>query len=675
MEEIEIIILKYLFHIYLVYTTVKVLSNMTQPLPESHKNGILQTSMTVLFFASIFLFLLSTYTLSRSQMPFYWVVGYIFFAILFFAISIFFALSHQFTGKGITDAVWYHIESGPAGAAMGTFTTEYSIIGFFFIVFLLLLYRSTISSNLPHTQKKFVPYTILLVTIAFTLHPSTHSIYTYAIDRYAAVSPHSIIHTAQASDTTSDFYTYYHEATLTKTRQPKNLVLLYVEGLEDTFSNETYFQDVTPKLNALRQQADVFTNIRQIEGSSFTIAGMVASQCGIPLVSAGHGNGLSGMDTFLPGARCLGDILQETGYTLTYMGGADLTFAGKGLFYSTHGYDVVEGKHELLTTLRDPSYINGWGVYDDTLLEKVYERFEILSRETAPFVLTAITLDTHPPSGFPSASCKDIIYDSDETALLSTIRCSDTLVYDLIKRIAASPHAEYTVVAIVSDHYIMKQFPRIPDEARKNRFMIFDFSTTTQGNSYDTPGSQLDIATTLLPYIGYSGVIGLGRDLRTTTTTETTGQRLFDAARNWKSELLSFWQYPTIEHGLGIDPSEQRISLGSRTFQFPVLVGFADDLSTGIAFRFNMEEHTLVTKSRALRPRQGFVLIESCTVISSFYTERGMSLPYEVPTSAQYCIVYGNNKYQFIRAMDDTTPMLFTRSELQSFIHYTVSNE
>ena len=103
---------------------------------------------------------------------------------------------------------------------------------------------------------------------------------------------------------------------------------------------------------------------------------------------------MSGMPDFLPLADCLGDYLNDQGYRLDFMGGADLDFAGKGKFYQTHGFANVDGVNELASTLNQPP-MSDWGIYDDMLLESFRQRLEILTNQQAPFGLFGLTLDTH----------------------------------------------------------------------------------------------------------------------------------------------------------------------------------------------------------------------------------------------------------------------------------------
>ena len=84
---------------------------------------------------------------------------------------------------------------------------------------------------------------------------------------------------------------------------------------------------------------------------------MAASQCGVPLFTPiASQNSMSGVDKFMPLAKCAGDILNDAGYELHYMGGADTEFGGKGKFYATHGFSSIEGWKELRPKLENPNY-------------------------------------------------------------------------------------------------------------------------------------------------------------------------------------------------------------------------------------------------------------------------------------------------------------------------------
>lgn len=87
---------------------------------------------------------------------------------------------------------------------------------------------------------------------------------------------------------------------------------------------------------------------------------------------------------FLNRAVCLGDVLTQAGYRQVFLGGASSTFAGKGSFLRSHGYDEVNGKPELAKLLDDPSNMSGWGLYDDSLFDIAANKYAELAAAGQP---------------------------------------------------------------------------------------------------------------------------------------------------------------------------------------------------------------------------------------------------------------------------------------------------
>ncbi len=143
-----------------------------------------------------------------------------------------------------------------------------------------------------------------------------------------------------------------------------------------------------------------FSHTQQLPGTDYTIAGMVASQCGIPLFAPFKGNASVSVSSFFPQNICLGDILKNSGYQNYFVQGANLRFAGKDVFLKSHGFDHLYGSEELKSVVADPHYRNDWGFYDDTVLDEAWKKFEELSRSGQRFSLFTLTVDTHHPDGF-----------------------------------------------------------------------------------------------------------------------------------------------------------------------------------------------------------------------------------------------------------------------------------
>jgi hypothetical protein len=299
--------------------------------------------------------------------------------------------------------------------------------------------------------------------------------------------------------------------------QRPNVVLIYAESLDQRYFDEEVFPGLVPNLKRLRANSRDFSNVAQGVGAGWTVAGMVASQCGYPLTEARGvgGNDLSLFDQFLPNATCLGDLLEEDGYYSVFMGGADARFAGKGSFLRSHGFSEVLDRTDLTGRLSDLSYVHEWGVFDDTLFERAYEKFEELSSEASPFLLSLLTLDTHHPKGFLSKSCAP--YGPGRNPILNAVHCSDQLISRFIDEIRASPRSENTVVAVLSDHLAMRNEASDLLSSSKMPEVLLFFVNTPDGAHEENVRSGLhyDLAPTLLDVLGFEveGQIGFGASL------------------------------------------------------------------------------------------------------------------------------------------------------------------
>jgi hypothetical protein len=280
----------------------------------------------------------------------------------------------------------------------------------------------------------------------------------------------------------------------------KNLVLIYLESVEDTFFDETLFPGLMPNLTALRAEEGVwFSEMRQYPGTGWTIAAIVASQCGVPLLSEMWGNDIfENVEDPFGDVTCLGEYLGEAGYATAFVGGASLKFAGKGTFLKDNGFDVRLGLEELPST-----GAHKWGLYDNDTFAHATELFDGLAGGEAPFLLSVLTLDTHFPDGMPSPGCAP--YAEDALLMLDAVHCTDQLVAEFVAHVRASPVADDTVIAIMSDHLFMEGdvTDMLEKGVRKPFFFLIDPSRAPEKR--DGVYTHFDVAPTLLEAVGMPG--------------------------------------------------------------------------------------------------------------------------------------------------------------------------
>jgi len=240
----------------------------------------------------------------------------------------------------------------------------------------------------------------------------------------------------------------------------KNLVWIYMESLERIYWDPKVFPGLTPNLDRLRKQGLDFSGFETFAGANYTMAGLFASQCGVPLFTSAFagldavaGNNTD-VSTFHPKVACFGDVLHNAGYTQVYMGGAPIQFSNKGLFFKLHGYDQALGLHQMEAQAGGKLPESGWGLYDSVLFKLALGRYRELEAGHKPFNLSLLTLDTHPPDGRPSPGCPK--YAANGNSMLQAVHCTDDLIGRFIDALSKEPDWKNTVVVIMSDHLMMR---------------------------------------------------------------------------------------------------------------------------------------------------------------------------------------------------------------------------
>ncbi len=416
-------------------------------------------------------------------------------------------LSFYLQGEYFNRQFFFHLD-------ISTLTETWSAFYRQFLVFLLWFFAIWLTVwKLPwrSLSTRILAASPLILAMALLLDPGLRSSAVFAVQSFHAGGSEEL----QDIDWEG---LRLNEGALTESasaaRAGKNLVLIFMEGLERLYTDESVFPGLTPNLNALAADNWQLTQLTQSPGTSWTMGGLVSSLCGTPLLyDMDFGGNLIMTTNFLNRAQCLPDVLNSAGYRQTFMGGASLEFAGKGLFLRSHSFNSVLGRFELQDKLLDRKYMAGWGLFDDSLLGFAVEEFERLASTEKPFNLTVLTVDTHHPSGEPSKSCPR--YSGEDNSILHSVHCTDFLVGQFVDRIKDHPAFADTVVVLVSDHLAMRNkafglFPR----GYPRRLFFTAINSAMQGIS-TIPAVSMDIAPTVLSLleVDHSAEFLVGEDL------------------------------------------------------------------------------------------------------------------------------------------------------------------
>ena len=550
------------------------------------------------------------------------------------------------TKRGINNAVIYHLFAGLEGA---DFSEHIDKIFFVLVGSAVVLLVSKIaysktridSAHSEVSQKSRRPFVSLITLIGglacLGIHPAT-------VDIIKVLDP-------RGSETvSSDDFVYADLSNIHVVERPKNIVLIYMESLERTFMDPVLFPDLVSELPRFEKEYSGYSNIGQTIGAYFTVGGMVASQCGVPLIIDGHNNSLN-TNSFLQGATCMSDITKANGYHNEYMGGASLEFAGKGAFYRSHAYDLVRGRDELIPLLEDPDYVSTWGLQDDSLFELAFARFDELSRENAPFLLTMLTLDTHMPGGHGDTNkfCQRQDLSAFDTNILKSIKCADMLVSEFVTRLQEHPAASDTVIVLMSDHLVMgnESSDKLVDVKRRNFLSIVAPEQQGKGVS-DRIATTLDVGPTVLNAAGF-GIERLGFGVALNSEVQNLTEKLGFTEENsnylhegyfsnLKGFFRSLWNYPSIDNLLRLDRGTDRLFIGKTEFQYPLFATF-DDLGDikKLEMRDRKELEPLFENLMELSATESFFLIEECTRFLAH-------LPGDLKSIPDLCILSGRHE-------------------------------
>ncbi len=235
--------------------------------------------------------------------------------------------------------------------------------------------------------------------------------------------------------------------------KPRNLITVYLESTENTFADEDLFgENLLANLDSATSGWASY-DLHQYPTGGWTMAGIVGTECGIPLKSklltVGVNPNVFGeeVEHYLPGATCLGDVLADNGYTNAFVGGAHTRFGGKDTLLSDHGYTSIQGLDNWEAAGEQRSDISAWGLSDARMFVHAQRTLDSLRATGKPFNLTILTLDTHDPGAvYPSCG------GTDEARLATAIKCSGRAVAGFLDHLKRNGYLDDTVVVLMGDH-------------------------------------------------------------------------------------------------------------------------------------------------------------------------------------------------------------------------------
>lgn len=296
-----------------------------------------------------------------------------------------------------------------------------------------------------------------------------------------------------------------------------DLVVLYLEGLEAAYFDPFYLSDGLAPFTAIRDDGLRFTGVRQIEATGWSMAGVVATQCGVPLIPNGFRarNNFHGVKDFLGKHRCLGDILKQAGYQLEFLQGGDLDFAGYGTFLRQHGFDKVIGIEHFQANypkeLIEKARID-WIVDDQLLFTEALKRHRALLQNSAPYGLFIETITTHGDITYASRECTPDGQARQVSNVPLVLECVGRQLTKLVKSLRDQAGSRPMRLVILSDHLSHSKRIRgdLPVAERANTVALIDWQSK-ESKVVNKEGSMIDVYPTLLDWLELASDTGRTR--------------------------------------------------------------------------------------------------------------------------------------------------------------------
>ncbi len=452
-------------------------------------------SLSSILFSAVFCLFLS-FALNGLKQNSWWqlilklLLTIIYLSILFFTFLE--AAIFDFTGQGFTDEVYYHV-------SYDAFRVGLEKYGWGLLALVILMVAVTFGI-LKWTRKQIYSVSTGLIFCGLTLIVTNFTVegrflwgwVNYYQDEKVVVPEKTVEQWKEKNIIQSDRVPM--KQLIQASMGQKNLILIYLESFNQFLLDTPPFQALTPGLNQLATKYQTFGH----ENSAYvTIEGIVSSQCGTLLTMKKGNDSLMRADQFLVNLPCLGDVLAQSGYQQSYLGGAKMEFAGKGSFLEAHGFTELKGlEYWESENFKTDEIV--WGLGDGVLFSEAFDQISRLHGQPEPFNVTLLTLGTHLP-GFTFSECQGL--ELNENRFLAAIQCTDFLLTQFINRLEQAGFLKDSLLVVIADHGVF------PNPRMKSLFgdLIYDRRLVGLTNYDltipDQPMASYDLAPTILDWL------------------------------------------------------------------------------------------------------------------------------------------------------------------------------
>ena len=294
----------------------------------------------------------------------------------------------------------------------------------------------------------------------------------------------------QADSFESDQTSTWHTQSVPGISKPRNLVIILEESLGAGFVGKLGGIGVTPELDKLADEGMWMTNLyatgtRSARGIEAVITGFPPSPSRSVLKL-----GLA-QQKFVT----LASILKQHQYDTQFIYGGESHFDNMAGFFLANGFDKVTDQNDY----SNPKFRATWGVSDEDLFQRLDE--ELINSSGNPQFILAFTSSNHSPFEFPENTIE--LHDAKRNTVNNAVKYADYALGEFFKKAKKQAYWDNTYFLIVSDHDT-RVFGASLVPVNKFHIPGLIIGPGIDAKDYSKVASQIDLAPTLLAYLGIS---------------------------------------------------------------------------------------------------------------------------------------------------------------------------
>ncbi len=287
-----------------------------------------------------------------------------------------------------------------------------------------------------------------------------------------------------------------------------NIVLVLEESFGSNFIGTLHPDgpNLTPRFDSLIQTSLLFSNIYAT--GNRTVRGLEASLASFPPIPGRSIVKRPGSENVFS----LSSILKGLDYNTVFLYGGLSYFDNFGHFASTNSFDRIIDELDF----KNPVFKTIWGVSDEDLFSHALLVFDTLAAQEKPFFATMITVSNHSPYTYPKGR---IPFDPEQRRRENAVRYADYAIGKFINDAKSHSYFDSTLFIFQADHGArVYGSEEIPLRSYEIPILFYNSTLTDTGIQNNTLGSQMDLAPTILDFLGieYNSMF-FGRSLLSTS--------------------------------------------------------------------------------------------------------------------------------------------------------------